>query len=80
MIRRQHRLYSNFKKHDYRADDKIRVDNFRKECNHVLAAKEKFLCKVELSNPTTGQNLYWKVINQLLNKCKAPRVPPLDLQ
>ena len=40
MIRRQHRLYSNFKKHGYRADDKIRVDNFR-ECNHaILAAKE----------------------------------------
>ena len=77
MIRRQHRLYSNFKKHGYRADDKIRVDNFREECNHaILAAKEKFLCELggKLSNPTTCQKLYWEVINQFLNKCKAPRI------
>ena len=75
MITSQHRLYNNVKKYGYRADDKIRVDNFLEECNNaILAAKEKFLCELggKLSNPTTGQKLYWKVINQLLNKCKAP--------
>ena len=36
MIKRQHRLYSNFKRHGYRTEDKLRVDAFREECNRVV--------------------------------------------
>ena len=80
MIKRQHRLHSNFKRHGYRAEDKVRVDVFRKECNRVvLAAKEKYLCDLgdKLAIPTTGLKAYCEVINQLLNKCNALKIPPL---
>ena len=35
-IKRQHRLYSNFKKHGYREKDKVRVAAFREECNQLI--------------------------------------------
>ena len=32
---------------------------------------------VKLADPTTGQKVYWKILNKFLNKCKVPRIPPL---
>ena len=31
----------------------------------------------KLIDPSTSQKSYWKVINRVMNKCKAPKVPPL---
>jgi len=31
----------------------------------------------KLNNPNTGQKSYWKIINKVMNKCKAPKIPPL---
>ena len=62
MIKRQHRLYSNFKRHGYRTEDKLKVVVFREECNRVfLAAKEKYLCDLgnKVANPTTGHIGKW---------------------
>ena len=61
MIKRQHRLYSNLNKHSRHADD----EKYLQDLRHKLA------------NPTTGQKLYWKVVNRLLNKCQAAKIPPL---
>ena len=64
----QHSLYSNFNKHGHSADDKIRVDTFLDECNRtVLIAKQDYLHDLgqKLANATTGQKLYWKVVNKL---------------
>ena len=30
-----------------------------------------------MANNRTGQKSYWKIVNNLLNKCKIPRIPPL---
>ena len=30
-----------------------------------------------LINPNTSQKSYWKVINRVMNKCKAPKIPPI---
>jgi len=30
-----------------------------------------------LTNPNTNQKSYWKIINKVMNKCKAPKIPPL---
>ena len=30
-----------------------------------------------LGNPGTSQKSYWKIINRVLNKCRAPKIPPL---
>ena len=31
----------------------------------------------KLNNPNTSQKSYWKIINKVMNKCKAPKIPPL---
>ena len=31
----------------------------------------------KLNNPNTTQKSYWKIINKVMNKCKAPKIPPL---
>ena len=33
----------------------------------------------KLNNPNTSQKSYWKIINKVMNKCKAPKIPPLPL-
>ena len=32
MINRKNRLFKNFKRHGYKPEDKVRLDNVRKEC------------------------------------------------
>ena len=29
----------------------------------------------KLNNPNTSQKSYWKIINKVMNKCKAPKIP-----
>ena len=29
------------------------------------------------NDPSTSQRLYWKIINRVMNKCRAPKIPPL---
>ena len=31
----------------------------------------------KLNNPNTSQRSYWKIINKFMNKCRAPKIPPL---
>ena len=31
----------------------------------------------KLIDPSTSQKAYWKLINRVMNKCKAPKIPPL---
>ena len=31
----------------------------------------------KLNNPNTSRKSYWKIINKVMNKCKAPKIPPL---
>ena len=79
MINRQNRMFKNDKRHGYLNPDKIRVDQFRNECNlAVQVAKEKYFITLglKLTDPNTSQQSYWKVVNKLLNKCKVPKIPP----
>ena len=76
MLNKQKRLYRNFKRHGYKPEEKIRVDLFRDECNaSILKAKSDYLIKLgnDLADPSTSQKTYWKIINRVLNKCKAPK-------
>ena len=80
MLRRQNRQYKNYKKHGFRPEDKLAVDSFRIDCeNALLAAKENYLQNIgnRLADPNTSQKSYWQFINKIMNKCKAPRIPPL---
>ena len=80
LLRKQNKLYKKFKKNGYKNDDKTILDSFRIECSEAIKnAKEKFLKDqgAKLADPTTGQKIYWKILNRFLNKCKVPRIPPL---
>ena len=47
--------------------------------NLVEDAKHKYFTNVgrTLSDPSTGTNKYWSMINKILNKAKIPEIPPL---
>ena len=80
MLKKKNRLYKNYKKHGYQDDDKIRLEDFRKECKEAVEnAKQLYLCNLgkKMNDPSTTQKAYWKIINRVMNKCRAPKIPPL---
>ena len=80
LLNRKNRLFKNYKKHGYQAHDKTRLDAFRKECQGAVAeAKADYLNNLgkKLNNPTTSQKSYWKIINRVMNKSRAPKIPPI---
>ena len=80
MIRKKNRLYDAYKKHGFQANDKIRLDGFRLECQKAVEdAKNNYLINLgnKLHNTNTSGNIYWKILNKVINKSKAPKVPPL---
>ena len=80
MLNRQQRLYRNYKKHGFKPEDKSRVDVFRSECNMAIKkAKADYLKNLgnKLADPKTRQKCYWKIINRVMNRCRAPKIPPL---
>jgi len=80
MLNRKNRLYKNYKKHGYKDDDKIRLDLFRIECQEgIKAAKSLYLSNLgkKANDPYTSQKSYWKIINKVMNKCRAPKIPPI---
>ena len=80
MLNRKNRLFNNYKRHGYKAEDKLRLDAFRIECQQVVeTAKLSYLTNLgnKVNNPGTSQKSYWKIINRVMNKCRAPKIPPL---
>ena len=80
LLNKQNRLYKNYKKHGFKPSDKILVDTFRENCElSIQEAKKKYLNKLgnKLIDPNTSQKSYWKILNRVMNKCKAPKIPPL---
>ena len=33
----------------------------------------------KIADPNTGQKSDWKILNKFLNKCKIPKIPPLQV-
>ena len=80
MLNKQNRMYKNYKKHGFKPCDKLVVDKFREDCeSRIQIAKSNYLNKLgnRLIDPNTSQKSYWKIINRVMNKCKAPKIPPL---
>ena len=80
MLRKQNRIYKKYKRNGFREVDKIPLDLCRKECDEEIEnSKQNYILKlgIKLADRTTGQKTYWKIVNNLLNKCKIPRIPPL---
>ena len=80
MLNRKNRLFKNYKKHRYKDEDRLRLDAFRAECQKVVeTAKLTYLNNLgkKVNEPGTSQKAYWKIINRVMNKCRAPKIPPL---
>ena len=79
-LNRKNRLFKNYKKHRYKEEDKVRLEVFRIECQKAVeSAKLTYLKNMgnKVNNPDTSQKSYWKIINRVMNKCRAPKIPPL---
>ena len=80
MLNRKNRLHKNYKRHGYKSQDKVMLDNFRKECQETVEIdKVKYSTNMgnKLNNQNTSQTSYWEIINKVINKSKAPTIPPL---
>ena len=76
MLKMQKILYRNYRLKGFETEDKKKVD----ECYQAIKiSKENYLKSLgnKLVDKTTGPKAYWKIINNLLNKCKIPTIPPL---
>ena len=79
-LNRKNRVYRSYKRHGYKEEDKVRLDVFRIECQEAVElAKISYTMNLgnKLNEPNSSPKSYWKIINRLMNKCRAPAVPPL---
>ena len=70
MLNRKNRLFKNYKKN---------IDVFRTECQQAVeTSKSSNLLNLgnKANNPNTSQKSFWKIINRVMNKCRAPNIPP----
>ena len=67
MLNRKNRLFKNYKKHGYKAVGKVRLEEFRHECQKAVeSAKLSYLAIMgnKLDNPRISQKSYWKIIHK----------------
>ena len=79
-LNKKNRLFKNYKKNGYKIEDKDRLDTFRLECQQAVGtAKMTYLKDFgnKVNDPSTTQKSYWKIINRVINKCRAPKIPPI---
>ena len=80
LLKRKDRLYRNYKSHGYKEEDKKRLESFRNECKVAIeSAKLLYLNNLgsKLNNSDTTPKNYWKIIHRVMNKCRAPKIPPI---
>ena len=80
LLNRKNRLFKNYKKHGDKKEDKDRLDIFRMECRQAVeTSKLNYLKNLgnKVNDPSIPQKSYWKIINRVMNNCRAPKIPPL---
>jgi hypothetical protein len=80
LLKKKDRLYRNYKRHGFRNEDKNRLDILRDECQKAIeSAKLTYLRNLgnNLNDPDTTPKNYWKIIHHVMNKSRAPKIPPL---
>ena len=66
MLNRNNKFFKNYKRHGYKLEDNVRLDNIRKECQEAVEnAKLTYLANMgkKLNKPNTSQKFYWQIIN-----------------
>ena len=62
MLNMKNRLFKNSKKHGYKEEDKIRLDNFRIECPEAVETEilnSLSNLRNNVNDPDTSQKSYW---------------------
>ena len=80
LLNKKNRLFKNYKKHGYKREDRDRLDTFRMACQQAVeSAKVTYLKNLgnKVNGPGTSQKSNWKIIKRVMNKCRAPKIPPL---
>ena len=80
LLKKKNRLYSSYKRHGYRDEDKLRLDALRIECQKsVELVKRNYTLNLgsKLNDPATPKKSYWKLINRVMNRSKLPSIPPI---
>ena len=76
---RKNKFFKNCKRQCYKLEDKVRLENIRKECQEAVEnAKLPYLANMgkKLNNPNISQKSDLQIVNKVMNKCKAPKIPP----
>ena len=79
-LNRKNRFYKQYVKRGHRSEDKEHLESLRDDCKiSIELAKKSYLFNLgkNLNDPATTQKSYWKIISRVMNKCRAPRIPPL---
>ena len=66
--------FKNYKRHGYKSEYKVRLDNFRRECQDAVEiAKVNYLTNMgnKLNNPNTSRKSYCIIIYKVMDKCKT---------
>ena len=70
-------LLKNYKKHRYKEEDKVRLEVFRIECQQAVeSAKQCYFTNLGMILALHKKS-NWKIINGVMNRCRAPKIPPL---
>ena len=80
LLRKKNKIYHNYKKHGYREEDKVKLEAIRTECHESIeAAKLSYLDNLakDLHESKSTSKNYWKIIHRVMNKSRAPKIPPL---
>ena len=80
MLKKQNRIYRKYKKNGFREVDRVQLDIYRKQCTETIEKSKQNYLRIlgdKLADKYTGQKTYWKIVNNMLSKGKAPRIPPL---
>ena len=80
LLKRKDKHYRNYKKHGYREEDKATLETLRNECKESIeTAKKSYLEKLanSLNDSDTTHKSYWKIIYRVMNKSRAPKIPPI---
>ena len=59
--------------------NRVRLDALRIECQQAFESAKLSYLKIlgnKVDNPNTSQKPYWKIINKVINKCRARKIPP----
>ena len=83
LLRNQNKAFKRYKNNGFKSEDKGVVNRLKNEYSQeIMKTKEKRLKDLgkKLADPSTGQKKHWNILNNFLNKCKIPRVPPLLVQ